>query len=541
VFSGSLTSTAGFTGSFSGTATSASYAANAELLDGLDSTVFTLTSSFAAQTASFTAFTASQNILNGTYATTGSNTFKNPQTINSNLTVTGSITAATLVVQTITSSIVYSSGSNVFGNASSNTQTFTGSLSVSGSTHSMFGNVVLGNTSSVNIGAKLEVKGDLYLTPSSSISSMIHLYNRDSTNETFIYDSGSSSNSALTFAPGGTTRMTINSSGNVGIGSSNITGKLMIYQGSAGNVLQNIVSNQGGSTQVGIDFSPSMTDTEAAANSAQASIYATDYNYGANIIFASKLTGAVGNSRAERMRISSDGNVGVGTSTTTWRLTAAAGSDSLYNVLGIFNTGITGTSAIGKGTTIVLGGNIDGNYSAKIGMVYEGQNPSYLQPSLAFYTMDGTYAYGSEVERMRVSSTGNVLIGSTASTSSMNQTGRLQVAGGVRATSGLLTVYELGTITQNTTITQDIPYNGLWLLTNGGNNSALIMVTRAGGSRGCQLVSSTNGSGDIVVGTTAEPSGGTYLRVWMSAVGTMSIKNVNAYPGPYSMTPISTQ
>ena len=52
-------------GTITGTA---SYATNADLLDGLDSTVFTLTSSFAA-------FTASQNILNGTYATTGSNTF----------------------------------------------------------------------------------------------------------------------------------------------------------------------------------------------------------------------------------------------------------------------------------------------------------------------------------------------------------------------------------------------------------------------------------------------------------------------------------
>ena len=136
---------------------------------------------------------------------------------------------------------------------------------------------------------------------------------------------------------------------------------------------------------------------------------------------------------------------------------------------------------------------------------------------------------------------GNVLIGTVTSNASMGQTGILQVSGGVRATSGLLTVYELGTIAQNTTITQDLPYNGLYLLTNGGNNSALIMVTRAGGSRGVQLVSSTNSNADIVVGTTSEPAGGNYLRVWMSAVGTMSIKNVNAYTGPYSMTPITTQ
>jgi hypothetical protein len=233
--SGAITTT----GNVAGTA---SYASNAELLDGLDSTVFTLTSSFAAQTASFTAFTASQNILNGTYATTGSNTFTSPQTINSNLVVTGSITAQTLVVQTITSSVDFVTGSTRFGSLAANTHVFTGSLLVSGSTHSMFGNVVLGNTSSVNASARLEVKGDLFLTPSSSISSILHLYNKDSTNETYIYDSGSSSNSALTFAPGGTTRMTINSAGNIGIGTISPTTKLTIddtgVYGSALNLVE---------------------------------------------------------------------------------------------------------------------------------------------------------------------------------------------------------------------------------------------------------------------------------------------------------------
>ena len=113
-----------------------SYTASQNILNG----TYTLTSSFAAQTASFTAFTssvnsftASQLVLNGTYATTGSNTFKNPQTINSNLTVTGSITAQTLIVSTINATQSYSSGSNIFGNSQANTQTFTGSMSVSGS------------------------------------------------------------------------------------------------------------------------------------------------------------------------------------------------------------------------------------------------------------------------------------------------------------------------------------------------------------------------------------------------------------------------
>jgi len=111
-----------------------SYTASQNILNG----TYTLTSSFAAQTASFTAFTssvnsftASQLVLNGTYATTGSNTFAGIQTVNSNLIVTGSITAQTLVVQTITSSVDFVTGSTRFGSLSANTHVFTGSILIS--------------------------------------------------------------------------------------------------------------------------------------------------------------------------------------------------------------------------------------------------------------------------------------------------------------------------------------------------------------------------------------------------------------------------
>jgi hypothetical protein len=54
-------------------------------------------------------------------------------TITGSLTVTGQVIAQTLNVQEVTSSIVFSSGSNIFGNNSGNTQQFTGSVSVTGS------------------------------------------------------------------------------------------------------------------------------------------------------------------------------------------------------------------------------------------------------------------------------------------------------------------------------------------------------------------------------------------------------------------------
>jgi hypothetical protein len=120
------TGTFGFSNTGSFTAASASYAANADLLDGRDSTTFTSTSSFQSYTSSndttnstqndrldslesataslssataslnnFSAsilnYTASQNILNGTFATTGSNNFIGNQTITGSVSISGSL------------------------------------------------------------------------------------------------------------------------------------------------------------------------------------------------------------------------------------------------------------------------------------------------------------------------------------------------------------------------------------------------------------------------------------------------------------------
>ena len=71
--------------------------------------------------------------LTGSYATTGSNSFVGNQTIAGNLSVTGVISASVLYVQTETSSVIYSSGSNQFGDELSDIQTLSGSVKVQGS------------------------------------------------------------------------------------------------------------------------------------------------------------------------------------------------------------------------------------------------------------------------------------------------------------------------------------------------------------------------------------------------------------------------
>jgi hypothetical protein len=84
--------------------------------------------------------------LNGNTQITGS------LNVSGSITTTGTITAQTLVVQTVSSSIIYSSGSNIFGNKATDTQRFTGSLLVSGSI-TVSGSVINNLTASYTISA----------------------------------------------------------------------------------------------------------------------------------------------------------------------------------------------------------------------------------------------------------------------------------------------------------------------------------------------------------------------------------------------------
>jgi len=153
------------TASFVTLAQSASFVQNAQSASYWSGSIINaLSSSFAntasywsgsivnAATASFvqTAQTASywsgsiNNALSASYAATASHA--------DNFTVAGTLTAQTLVVQTITSSVIYSSGSNKFGNDLANTQQLTGSVSITGSLAVNGSNVILSNqTSSMSV------------------------------------------------------------------------------------------------------------------------------------------------------------------------------------------------------------------------------------------------------------------------------------------------------------------------------------------------------------------------------------------------------
>lgn len=156
------------TGSLSGIASTASFALT---LGGTGSVGFATTGAFTAASGS-----ASSRLtqIEQVYATTGSNSFRATQSITGSLTVTGQIIAQTLNVQQVTSSIVFSSGSNTFGCDLNSRQTFTGSVLMTGSlVVNTTGPELQVNNSGVTIGNLLtdnhSITGSLRITGSLNV------------------------------------------------------------------------------------------------------------------------------------------------------------------------------------------------------------------------------------------------------------------------------------------------------------------------------------------------------------------------------------
>lgn len=116
-------------------ARSSSFATFAATSSNALSSSYTVSSSYATSASSAdnanTASSADNFLIRGTL--TGQDAVFNSNITASNALFTGTVTAQTLHVQTISSSVIYSSGSNVFGNELTDRQQFTGSVTITGS------------------------------------------------------------------------------------------------------------------------------------------------------------------------------------------------------------------------------------------------------------------------------------------------------------------------------------------------------------------------------------------------------------------------
>jgi len=228
----------------------------------------------------------------------------------------------------------------------------------------------------------------------------------------------------------GTLRMTINGSGNVGIGTSAPDARLQLHHSSTNTDLANLgfadlafafrnTSNTNNNVSL-ISFQ----DAAGWGNVGVGAVQRDQTNHVADLVFLTR-NGAT--AFGERMRIRGDGKVGVGTNTPTAMfhiMTGAADGDGLR----IHRNANTNLFGVAQFFTLNNSTNAATDYAQISGGITSNTAGSE-NGVLAFYTR-GT---GTMAERMRIHSNGNVTIGTSTA-----QNYRLHVEGGsINTTDGL--------------------------------------------------------------------------------------------------------
>jgi hypothetical protein len=339
--------------------------------------------------------------INTTGQISGSTSVKSAATASyaDSFTVASTLTAQTLVVQTITSSIVYSSGSNVFGNSQANTQVMTGSLLITGSFRLGSSNQQTTGTERLYVGQNSAIGIDdanslsLFVTHtpvtgSPQIGFTYQFRQNDNSGANLYGDAikvvkNAGANTTYTIFStnstigAGTERMRIDASGNVGIGTSSPFGKFNVY---AGSNLSFVVQDSG------------IADTIELTNySSVGGIRAILIN-GSALSFGTGTAG--GGSASEKMRITSNGS------------SSTLGSGGIVKILG------SGTSN-GFSELQFYTYNAPSNQPPVSIGVLKTDNSGF-ENGVFYIATKASSANSAPLERLRVTSGGGVQIGSTA-------------------------------------------------------------------------------------------------------------------------------
>jgi len=218
---------------------------------------------------------------------------------------------------------------------------------------------------------------------------------------------GTFTNHDLGLLTNGSTKMTITSGGNVGIGTTAPAEKLTVYTGTNYAAAFNTTSIESTTTRISLGA----LTTSGGGTGGSVAIGCEHYHAGTSN--SSLLFYTYGGSFAERMRISPIGNVGIGTTS----------PDAIFHVARASSGGVGGQVVIDNPASSALGNTVEISFLTDAGASGAGtrnarilavnENAGNGAANMQFHTWDGS----SSAERMRITSAGNVGIGTPSPTS----------------------------------------------------------------------------------------------------------------------------
>ena len=364
----------------------------------ISASLLQVSASYIALSGSYNTFSGSASTrvtkIENNYATTGSNSFRADQSITGSLVVSSTITAQTLVVQTVTSSILYSSGSNLFGNQLANTQTFTGSVNITGSL------ALAGNITSNGTAVMLGTGSANYLSKFTAASTI---------GNSVAYDNGSQIGISQTTL---FTKFSVaDSLAATSVGSNYNAGIVNIQNTNTTNGNLSLIGFQDASAFINLAAFGAINEVHSASpNNVKGSLAFYTKNSGTSYV-------------TEKMRLDASGNLGLGVTPSAWSV-------------------VTGLQVLNANISSVGGNSNNSNFGSNF--YYDGTNFRYLGTSFAtnlkqlnggfeFYTAPSGTA-GNAItftQAMTLFSTGNLAVATTTDSGyklDVNGTGRFSGA-----------------------------------------------------------------------------------------------------------------
>ena len=231
------------------------------------------------------------------------------------------------------------------------------------------------------------------------------------------------------------------------------------------------------------------------------------------------------NATSLRLRLGTSAAVDLGSDT---KLRRGAGGTL------IVQDGIEGSAAAGTGAGLYLtagGGDLDNTYVVGLRAVAERSSPNWLAPGLAFFTMPtGSSGFGSEVERLRIRSTGvwKIANADAAPTGNPNGGGYLYADGGSlnwRGPSGAIASFGAGSASGPVVVVQNAP--GQTGDSQQWNTAAGVTGIRITSGLDLELANGTN----VVLGTGAGTKLGTSKTQKLGVFGHAPVEQQKGGPG----------